>query len=129
MLSQYNRTISTGRVVPNSITAKEKENQPVGTDTFSQILQKNLQKTEGLTFTKHAQQRMNQREMVLTDEHMEKLDEAVKKAGEKGVRESLILMDKMAFIVSVPNQTVVTAMNRQDMEGNVFTNIDGAVVV
>lgn len=73
--------------------------------------------------------RMSERNINLTERHLERLDQAVKKAGQKGVKDTLILMDQMAFIVSVINNTVVTAINGDDIEGNVFTNIDGAVVV
>ena len=58
-----------------------------------------------------------------------RLNEAVKKAESKGVKDTLVLMDQMAFIVSVNNSTVVTAMSGSDIQGNVFTQIDGAVVV
>jgi flagellar operon protein len=92
-------------------------------------LQKQLEGAQKLSFTKHAQMRMSERNINLTERHLERLDQAVKKAGQKGVKDTLILMDQMAFIVSVINNTVVTAINGDDIEGNVFTNIDGAVVV
>lgn len=98
-------------------------------DSFDKILQKQLECAQKLSFTKHAQMRMSERNINLTERHLERLDQAVKKAGQKGVKDTLILMDQMAFIVSVINNTVVTAINGDDIEGNVFTNIDGAVVV
>ena len=98
-------------------------------DSFDKILQKQLEGAQKLSFTKHAQMRMSERNINLTERHLERLDQAVKKAGQKGVKDTLILMDQMAFIVSVINNTVVTAINGDDIEGNVFTNIDGAVVV
>ena len=60
---------------------------------------------------------------------MDRLTEGTKKAGEKGIKESLVIVDQLAFIVNVPNNTVVTAMNQQDAAENVFTNIDGAVII
>ena len=60
---------------------------------------------------------------------MERLNAGMARAGQKGIKESLVIVDQMAFIVNVPNNTVVTAMNQQDAEENVFTNIDGAVIV
>jgi flagellar operon protein len=60
---------------------------------------------------------------------MMKLNEAVDKAASKGLDDALILTKDAAFIVNVGNRTVVTAMDRSSLEGNVFTNIDGAVIV
>jgi flagellar operon protein len=58
-----------------------------------------------------------------------KINSAVDKAAAKGAKESLILMQDMALIVSVPNRTVVTAMDKQSMQDNVFTQIDSAVII
>ena len=52
-----------------------------------------------------------------------------KKAQEKGIKESLVLVDSLAFIVNIPNKTVVTAMDQTDAQTNVFTNIDGAIIM
>ena len=60
---------------------------------------------------------------------MDRLTEGAKKAGAKGIKESLVIVDQLAFIVNIPNNTVVTAMNQQDAAENVFTNIDGAVII
>ena len=60
---------------------------------------------------------------------MKRLDEATVRADEKGIKESLMLMDNMAFIVNVKNSTVITAMDQTDNKDNIFTNIDGAVIV
>ena len=54
---------------------------------------------------------------------------AQKKAGEKGIRESLVLVDQLAFIVNVKNNTVITAMDQTETDENIFTNIDGAVIM
>lgn len=72
---------------------------------------------------------MVERNINLTESQLNRLNEAVKKAESKGVKDTLVLMDQMAFIVSVNNSTVVTAMSGSDIQGNVFTQIDGAVVV
>jgi flagellar operon protein len=60
---------------------------------------------------------------------MMKLKEAVEKVGLKGSRESLILTDKAAFVVSVKNSTVITAVDRESLKENVFTNIDSTVMI
>jgi flagellar operon protein len=88
-----------------------------------------LSKTEGLRFSQHALERMANRGIAFKPEDMAKLNEAVDKAAKKGSRESLVLMGDNAFIVSVKNKTVVTAMDREGMKENVFTNIDSTVIV
>lgn len=113
---------------PTSANPIKKQQENEG-ESFAGIFQKKLQETTKLSFSKHAQQRMEQRDMTLSDEQMGKLDSAVKKAEEKGVKDTLILMDSMAFIINVPNNTVVTAMKDKDIEGNIFTQIDGAVIL
>ena len=99
--------------------------------SFEEIL-KQKQETTGsfeLKFSKHAAMRLSDRNISLSDEQNERLQNGVYKANEKGIRESLVLMDSLAFIVNVPNKTVVTAMNQAESEENIFTNIDGAVIV
>jgi flagellar operon protein len=81
-----------------------------------------------LKFSKHADDRMADRNINLTSEQMQRLEDAAKRASEKGIKESLVIVDKMAFIVNVKNNTVITAMDQLENEGNVFTNIDGAVI-
>lgn len=106
--------------------APSSQNQP--TQSFKDVLQKNL-KTNELNFSKHAQQRLEQRDIELTQDDLQKLNNAVKKAEAKGVDNTLILTAKGAFIVNVPHNTVITAMGEQDLKENVFTQIDGAVII
>ena len=73
--------------------------------------------------------RVMERNIDLSDENIERLNEGVKLAGEKGLDDTLILLDNAAFIVSVRNNTVITTVSRDEMTGNVFTNIDGTVVI
>ena len=84
---------------------------------------------EGLRFSQHALERMTNRGISLRPEDLVKLNEAVEKAASKGSKESLILMGDNALIVSVKNRTVVTAMDREAMKENVFTNIDSTVIL
>jgi flagellar operon protein len=82
----------------------------------------------GLKFSKHAIERMSARGITLDKAGLDKLDAAVDTARNKGGKESLVLMDELALIVSVKNRTVVTAMSSGDIRGNVFTSIDSAVI-
>ncbi len=85
--------------------------------------------TEPLKFSAHANARLQSRKLEMGPEQMRKLNEAVDKAAAKGLDDALVLSKDGAFIVSVKNRTVVTALDRNSMDGNVFTNIDGAVVI
>lgn len=98
--------------------------------TFAQIFEQKTQADSSiLKFSKHATGRLNERNIELSDSQMTRLKTGMKAASEKGIQESLVLMDQLAFIVNVKNQTVVTAMDQKDTTQNVFTNIDGAVIV
>ncbi len=80
-------------------------------------------------FSKHAVNRLQDRNIELTREQVERLNEGTAKAGAKGINESLVIVDSLAFIVNVPNQTVITAMDQTETDENIFTNIDGAVII
>lgn len=95
--------------------------------SFEQILQKTGDKAE-VKFSKHAANRLTDRNIELTSEQLERLNSGTKKAGEKGIKESLVLVDELAFIVNTKSNTVITAMDQTETKENVFTNIDGAVI-
>jgi flagellar operon protein len=82
-----------------------------------------------LKFSHHAEVRLQQRGIRLQAEQLAKLESAIDQAAAKGAKDSLLLMNGMAFIVSVPNRTVVTAIDGASMRNNVFTQIDSAVIV
>lgn len=81
---------------------------------------------QNLKFSKHANERLATRGINLSAEQMERLETGTTKAREKGIRESLVMVDDLAFIVNVKNNTVITAMD--DSSTGIFTNIDGAVI-
>lgn len=99
--------------------------------SFEEILQRKQDASCGLElkFSKHASTRLCDRGISLSEEQNERLENGVLKASEKGIRESLVIVDSLAFIVNVPNKTVVTAMDRTDSDDNIYTNIDGAVII
>ncbi len=107
-------------------TVNESIRQPQ--QSFAEIFQQKLQTSE-LNFSKHAVQRLEQRDIELSTDDLEKLSDAIKKAEQKGVDNTLILTGKGAFIVNISNNTVITAMNSDDMKENIFTQIDGAVII
>lgn len=97
--------------------------------SFQDILKNKTDIDAELKFSKHASVRLEQRGIQLTAGQMERLSDAAAKAGQKGIRDSLVIVDELAFIVNVPNHTVVTAMESTEAISNVFTNIDGAVIM
>lgn len=92
--------------------------------SFESIFSSELEK---LSFSGHAMKRLESRDIKLDDTQMGALQNAVDKADAKGSKDSLVMMKDMAFIVNVPNRTVVTAMNLAEKQGAVFTNIDSVV--
>ena len=105
------------------------ENTTANALSFKEILQsRENESTSQVKFSKHAANRLNDRNIELTQDQMDRLNQAAAQAGEKGINESLILVDQLAFIVNVPNNTVVTAMDQKDKSNQIFTNIDGAVI-
>ena len=98
--------------------------------SFEEIFQKQQIAQKGeVKFSKHAVNRLNDRNIELTQNQLERLNDAAKKAGEKGIKDSLVLVDELAFIVNTKSNTVITAMDQTETTENIFTNIDGAVII
>ena len=98
---------------------------------FEGILAGRLRQAEtpgAVRWSAHAVQRLSQREISVTPDMQQRLEGAVDRLAAKGGRESVVLMDRMAFVVSVPNRTVITAVDQTAMRDQVFTNIDSAVL-
>ncbi|MCT4633763.1 MAG: hypothetical protein N4A76_13645 [Firmicutes bacterium] len=115
----------------NGSINKSGANRTVGNvngPSFRDVLDK-INKGGELKFSKHATQRLETRNIKLSDTDVKKINSAVDKAQEKGVNEALIMMGNKAFIVNVNNRTVITAASDDQLKENVFTNIDGAVII
>lgn len=97
--------------------------------SFQDILRNKKEETEALKFSKHASIRLEQRGIQLTDGQMERLNNGTRQAGLKGIKDSLVIVDELAFIVNIPKNTVITALDSTETNSNVFTNIDGAVIM
>lgn len=98
-------------------------------DSFAKLMKSELDKTEGVRFSKHAAQRVQERGIEVSDSLMTDLNQAVEKAKSKGARDVVIIGKDGAFIVNVPHNLVVTTMNGAEMKENIFTNIDSAVIL
>ena len=114
--------------VPKKTGSSNEQNQEV---SFEQVLAGKQQEASKqidseLKFSKHANERLARRNIDLSKEQVARLENGTNKAREKGIKESLVMVDDLAFIVNVKNNTVITAVN--DTEDAVFTNIDGAVI-
>lgn len=91
---------------------------------FDELLRKELDRVK---FSGHAVKRLEARNINISETEMSKLQDAVAKAEQKGAKDSLIMIDDTAFIVNIPNKTVVTAVSMQEENDKVFTNIDSVV--
>ena len=97
--------------------------------SFKDILKEKSTENSEIKFSKHASNRLVDRNISLSEEQLDKLNSAAQKASAKGIKESLVIMDSLAFIVNIPNNTVVTALDQSETGDNIFTNIDGAVII
>ena len=121
-------SVSTGNDVQSYDPGKkvQKDNEA---GSFAEQLRDKLGSKE-VEFSGHAIRRLESRQIdVAENDRIERLNRGVELAAEKGSEESLILVDSTAFIVSVKNNTVITTVAADDLKGNVFTNIDSAVIV
>ncbi len=122
----YNPIISGTPNVSNTQSTNNINQNNVQTTDFEQILR---EKMSGVNFSKHATQRVVERNIDVSEQNLERLNEGMRLASEKNLKDALILVDKTAFIVNVPSNTVITTTESQDLKGNVFTNINGTVII
>lgn len=109
---------------PSAVRPQQK--QAVG-GGFEKLLQQQIEQ-KGLKFSRHAVDRMNNRGIQLDAGQLQRLETAVSQLNNKGGRESLVLLDQTALVVSVKNDTVVTVVDRDQLKNNVFTKIDSAII-
>lgn len=132
-----NRNIPSIEQMTESVNRRNAVNNSSGYagPSFADILQQKrsidqvVSDKSQVVFSKHAGQRLEQRDIRLSDEQMMRLEEGTNKAFSKGIKESLVLIDDLAFIVNTKNRTVITAMDQGSSQDNIYTNIDGAVIV
>ena len=128
-----NRIHNTGGIPFDPKIGQQTPTEKTSNTSFTDILQ-HLQQKQGLQFSAHAQHRLNARDIQLSEDALTKLNHAVEQAASKGARDALVLMpgeareDDLALVVSVTNRTVITAVDGDHLEDNVFTNIDSAVI-
>jgi flagellar operon protein len=97
--------------------------KPVQGPSFSEV----LENVQGVRFSNHAQKRLQSREIYLNNDSVTRLSDAIDKAEKRGGKSSLVMVDDVAFIVNVPDRTVVTALDKDQRGEGVFTQIDSVV--
>ena len=109
---------------------------PTGTGSFRDVLRTaqppaaaQAPATQQLKFSAHAQQRLESRNIRLTQDDVAKMNAMADKAAAKGSKQSLFMMRDVAMVVSITNRTVITAVDQSSMKENVFTNIDSAAII
>ncbi|MBN2258992.1 MAG: flagellar biosynthesis protein [Clostridiales bacterium] len=119
-----------------NIHSVEKNSQKAGNQKidrnsvrFQQLYQQELADDKTIKISAHARQRLEQRNIQLSEKDMQALNRGMQKAEEKGSKESLLLYKDLAFVASVRNRTLITAVNQNETKENVFTNIDSAVII
>lgn len=137
LISEYlqlrNVSVTTGRTsgVPQanpSGTAASPQNSDFAKELKSQL--DALNSSNGVQFSKHAVERLNERNIDLNeDNRLDRLNRAVELAEQKGSNDALVMIDTTAFLVSVKNNKVITTLTADDMQGNIFTNIDSTVIM
>ncbi len=124
--------IYNNKIVPiqdNNKIKQDYKQQPQQQNSFQQILSKKIDTDSKIMFSKHASMRLDNRDIKFSPEQMNRIENGVQKAKEKGINDSLVLVDNIALVVNVKNKMVITAIDNEQQKENIFTNIDGAVIV
>lgn len=96
--------------------------------SFNEILKRSISTNE-IKISKHAEERLQHRNITLNDVQMQKINHAFELASQKNIKDSLVLMDDLALVVNVQSKTIVTAMEQKSAGEKVFTNIDGTIIL
>lgn len=118
--------VERGQIIPSSSSQINSGKEIVNLD-FQKVLNQSISEKENVKISAHAQQRMLERDIKLEDADMKLINQAMNNLEKKGAKESLMIYKDMAFIASVNNRTIITALQEKDIE--VITNIDSAIVV
>ena len=127
-INNFNSEVRLLDIVNKGKVNQNKQAKPDGVDLKTTFAEE-LNQAKSLNFSKHASQRLHSRGIDMSEERLSKLSNAVDKAADKGSKESLILDDSAAYVVSVPNRTVISAFDRSNLQDGVFTSIDSAIIL
>lgn len=98
---------------------------PVEQDSFKDV----LSAVQEVKISKHAKQRMVERNISLDDSVLDKLTNKMNEAKQKGVTDAVVVMDDISFVVSTKNNTIITALNQEEASNQIFTNINGTIIL
>jgi flagellar operon protein len=115
--------------VNNDYQSPKTQNVIKNGPSFEEVLAQVKKDESGVKFSKHASQRLEERNIVLSRGDLNKITNAIEKAEGKGIKDALIIMDNKQFVANIKNKTVITASTNEQLREQVFTNIDGAVIV
>lgn len=125
----YNNRPIVPVIKPNITPGTNQRQNVTPNQGFDSILKQQINQQTEVKFSKHALDRLQARNIKLSKEDISKINDAVNKAAEKGVKEALIIMGNTALVTSIKNKTVITAATEENLKSNVFTNIDGAIII
>ncbi|MFD2171353.1 TIGR02530 family flagellar biosynthesis protein [Tumebacillus lipolyticus] len=121
------RPVSNPIALDREIASRKVRPGSTGGTSFQEELSKSLAKQQGVTFSAHALERLRVRNIRLSQDDLNRLGDAVDKVAAKGGRESLVMYKDTAYVISIKNRTVITAVDSAHMNDHVFTKIDSAV--
>ena len=110
--------------VPAKSASNKVIGEPIKNNAFQNIFEEQI---ANIQFSKHASVRLNDRNINLSSEQLQRVESGIDNAKQKGINDSLVLVDNIALLVNIDSRTVITALNKE--QKNIFTNIDGAVIV
>ena len=123
-----NNLINKTQAVPQQSVVHDSRVKPGEVQgNFQNALNSAINRQSAVQFSKHAHTRLNSRQITLTGEQINRVEEGLIKASKKGISDSLVLVDDVALVVNVKSKTVITALS--SAQENIFSNIDGAVIV
>ncbi len=127
-VTDFNRQVNLLEIANRDRSATPAKAEKTG-DTFKNTFSQELAKTNQVEFSKHARARLFSRGIEISDDKLNRLSNAIDRAAAKGSKETLILDDDAAYVASVDNRTIITALSRDNLREGVVTSIDSAVIL
>jgi flagellar operon protein len=126
-IGEFNSQVNLLEIASRSQAVPEAANREE--TSFKDAFTRELARSGGVNFSKHAQARLYSRGIEISDQKLVQLSQAMDKAASKGSRETLILDDDAAYVASVENRTIITAFGRENLREGVITSIDSAIIL
>jgi flagellar operon protein len=125
-IANYQRPVELLDIAKRGRTEGGRESEK---SSFKEMFSQELAGDRAVSFSKHASERLHSRGIELSDERLAQISNAIDKARAKGSRETLILADEAALVVSVENRTVITAFDPANLREGIVTSIDSAIIL